>query len=51
MATVRHILQTKGKDVWSVTPETLVYDALRVMAEKNVGALLVMSGEQLAGIF
>ncbi len=51
MATVRHILQTKGKDVWSVTPDTLVYDALRVMAEKNVGALLVMSGEQLAGIF
>jgi CBS domain-containing protein len=51
MATVRHILQTKGKDIWSVTPETSVYDALRVMAGKNVGALLVMSGEKLAGIF
>jgi CBS domain-containing protein len=51
MATVRHILQTKGNDIWSVTPETLVYEALRVMAEKNVGALLVMSGRELAGIF
>jgi CBS domain-containing protein len=51
MATVRHILQTKGKEIFSVMPETSVYDALRVMAEKNVGALLVMSGEKLAGIF
>ena len=51
MATVRHILQTKGNEIWSVTPDTSVYDALQVMAEKNVGALLVMSGEKLLGIF
>jgi len=51
MATVRHILQTKGNAIWSVTPDTSVYDALQMMAEKNVGALLVMSGVKLSGIF
>ncbi|HVN49437.1 MAG TPA: CBS domain-containing protein [Bacteroidota bacterium] len=51
MATVRHILQTKGKSIWSVAPEASVYDALRIMAEKNVGALLVISEGRLAGIF
>jgi CBS domain-containing protein len=51
MATIQHILQTKGKEIYSVTPDTSVYDALRMMAEKNVGALLVMSGGELAGIF
>lgn len=51
MNTVRHILQVKGYDVWSTTPRTTVYDALRMMADKNVGALLVMDGEQVVGIF
>lgn len=51
MNTVRHILQVKGHDVWSTTPRTTVYDALRMMADKNVGALLVMDGEQVVGIF
>jgi CBS domain-containing protein len=51
MATVRHILQTKGNAIWSVTPDTSVYNALQMMAEKNVGALLVMSGVKLSGIF
>ncbi len=51
MNTVRHILQVKGYDVWSTTPRTTVYDALRMMADKNVGALLVMDGEKVVGIF
>jgi CBS domain-containing protein len=49
--TVRQILFSKGADVWGVAPETLVIDALRLMAEKNVGAVLVLRGEALVGIF
>ena len=49
--TVRQILFSKGADVWGVSPETLVIDALRVMAEKNVGAVLILRGETLVGIF
>ena len=51
MDTVRNILQIKGNDVWATTPRTTVYDALRVMADKNCGALLVMEGEKVVGIF
>jgi CBS domain-containing protein len=50
-STVQHILDGKGKDVWSVTPENSVYDALRMMADKGVGALLVIEGDKLVGIF
>jgi CBS domain-containing protein len=48
--TVEVILQTKGRQVWSVAPDTTVFDAIAKMAEKNVGALLVMEGDRLAGI-
>jgi CBS domain-containing protein len=51
MTTVRSVLQSKSSDIWSTAPDTLVYDALKIMAEKNVGALLVMEGNQLKGIF
>jgi CBS domain-containing protein len=51
MTTVAQILQGKGHEVWSVSPATLVYAALKVMAEKNVGALLVLEGHELKGIF
>jgi CBS domain-containing protein len=51
MTTVRSVLQSKSSDIWSTTPDTLVFEALKVMAEKNVGALLVMEGSQLKGIF
>jgi CBS domain-containing protein len=51
MITVRDILQSKGSDVYSVTPDTTVYEALQVMAEKNVGAVLVMDGDRLVGLF
>jgi CBS domain-containing protein len=50
MNTIRHILQLKGNDVWSVTPDVTVFDALRLMADKGIGALLVMENEHLEGI-
>lgn len=48
--TVRHILNTKGRDVWWVPLEASVYDAVALMAEKGIGALPVMSEGTLAGI-
>lgn len=48
--TVNQILNTKGKNVFSVTSGTTVYEALRIMGEKNIGALLVMDNDQLKGI-
>ncbi len=51
MSTIRHILQHKGNDVWTTTPHTVVYEALSLMAEKNIGALLVLDQDDLVGIF
>ena len=51
MKSVRHLLRTKGNDVLSVAPDTAVFEALRLMAEKNVGAVLVLESERLVGIF
>lgn len=48
---ISSLLHQKKSALWSVTPETTVFDAIKVMAEKNIGALLVMSGDQLAGVF
>lgn len=50
MKTVSQLLQGKGVGVWSVTPDSSVFDALKLMADKNVGALLVMEGDKLRGI-
>lgn len=51
MKTVGRILQSKQiKDVYSIAPDACVLDAVRLMAEKRVGALLVMDGKQIAGI-
>ena len=51
MITVRHILESKGGNIWSVSPDATVYDALKLMAEKNLGAVMVLSGDKLVGIF
>jgi CBS domain-containing protein len=48
--TVRRMLSTKG-DVYAVRPDDAIYDALRLMAERNVGAVLVLSGQKIEGIF
>ncbi|MDY6874484.1 MAG: CBS domain-containing protein [Chloroflexota bacterium] len=50
LATVRDLLSVKGDKVWSVSPETTVIDALQLLADKQVGALLVLDGDQIAGI-
>lgn len=49
--TVNQILSTKGTEVYSVNTSTTVYEALRVMGEKNIGAILVIDGTDLKGIF
>ncbi len=48
--TIRSILKTKGSQVWSLTPDATVYDAIALMAEKGIGALPVVSEGRLAGI-
>lgn len=50
MITVKDILQAKGHEVISITPDTTVYQSLTIMADKNVGALVVLDGETVAGI-
>jgi CBS domain-containing protein len=50
MGTVRSVLQGKGHSVWSIGPEASVHDALKLMAEKNVGALLVLDQGDCVGI-
>jgi CBS domain-containing protein len=50
MTTVRQVLDQKGRQVWTVAPDQTVYDAIKLMAEKNIGSLAVMQGEKLVGI-
>lgn len=50
MKSVSSILKTKGDDVFSVKPDDTVFESLKLMADKEVGALLVMDGERLVGI-
>src|SRR5699024_8080367 len=47
---IRTILKTKGHNVFAIGPNRTVYDAIEKMAQKNVGALIVMKNEQLLGI-
>ena len=51
MLSVRQMLSEKGSAVVSITPDTSVFDALNIMNEKNIGAVLVMEDEELVGIF
>jgi len=48
--TVQSILERKGDQFWSVSPEQSVYEAIEIMANKGVGALLVMAGDEMVGI-
>jgi CBS domain-containing protein len=48
---ISSLLHQKNSALWSVSPETTVFDAIKLMAEKNIGALLVLSGDKLAGVF
>ena len=48
--TIDAILKSKTTDLWSISPETTVFEAITIMAEKNIGAILVTSGGKLVGI-
>jgi CBS domain-containing protein len=50
MRSISHVLDTKGRDAWHIAPDDSVYNAIKMMADKEVGALLVMEGEKLIGI-
>jgi CBS domain-containing protein len=50
MKTVNDILRAKGTKVYSISPDTTVYEALKRMAKKNVGALLVLEGKKIVGL-
>lgn len=50
MKKISALLREKGSRVWSVTPDSSVYDAIALMADKNVGAVLVMKDDRLVGI-
>ena len=50
MKTVRDVLKVKGSDVCCVDPNATVFEALRLMAEKEIGALMVMEGAQVVGL-
>lgn len=49
--TISAILNGKSETVWSVSPESTVFEAIQLMADKNIGALPVMDGQRLVGIF
>jgi CBS domain-containing protein len=50
MTIVKQLLQNKGFDVWTIAPDASVYEALQLMAAKNVGALVVLEAGKLMGI-
>jgi CBS domain-containing protein len=50
MTTIRQLLDQKGSNIWSTHPDATVFDAIAKMAEKDIGSLVVMEGEELVGI-
>lgn len=50
MTTVKHLLDRKGRRVHCIRPDASVFDALKIMAEKNIGSLVVLEDEKLVGI-
>jgi len=50
MRNVRHLLESKGSEVYSVAPEAPVVEAIRLMAQRGIGALVVLDNERLAGV-
>ena len=51
MTTIAQLLNTKGDQIWSVEPKATIFEALEIMSEKEIGALLVMVDGKLTGIF
>ena len=50
VGTIREILHHKGTSIWTIAPESTVFEAIELMAQKNIGALLVVRENKLAGI-
>jgi len=50
MSTVSNVLEKKGSEILSVSPDTLIFEAIKKMAERSAGTALVMEGDQLTGI-
>ncbi|NNE98546.1 MAG: CBS domain-containing protein [Pyrinomonadaceae bacterium] len=50
MTTVKQVLDAKGHDIWSIDPGSSVLDTIRLMADKKIGALLIMENDNLVGI-
>jgi CBS domain-containing protein len=50
MKSVAQLLRHKGDEVWSIGPDAMVYEALKLMADKEIGALLVVEGDRIAGV-
>jgi CBS domain-containing protein len=50
MTTVRQLLDQKDRKIWSIKPDATVFDAIAKMAEKDIGSLVVMDGDELVGI-
>jgi CBS domain-containing protein len=51
VATIKQVLNSKPREIFSVAPLATVFDALKIMAARNVGALPVMDGDRLVGLF
>ncbi len=51
MTTVAKLLMSKGHEIWSIPPDCSVFEALEMMAEKNIGGLLVLENDKPVGIF
>lgn len=51
MTTVRDLLKLKGSTVWSISPDATVLEALELMSDRNIGAIVVLADEEMVGIF
>jgi len=51
MTTVEQLLEHKGREVWTITPDATVLDAIKEFVNRNVGSLLVMEDDRIVGIF
>jgi CBS domain-containing protein len=51
MTIVSQLLRSKGYDVWSVSPDTTIFEALKLMSQMNIGAVLVLQEGKVVGIF